>query len=114
MKIEITDKHKEIICEALDLYIRAAIGQMDSVVFNRFTEGEMQLTMDNYREEKDRLLLHVEEIQKTVFGYQLHSSKGLYHPKTPASAQIAREIMHVFEGKNRLTKHEPEMKILED
>lgn len=116
MKIEITETHKRIILEALDLYIRAGIGQLESVVNNKFTQNEIfKKDVDQFPFIRQEIDLHVAKLKKMIFNQPLHGGMGLYHPDAPKDAQIAREISCVFEGKDRLTKHEPQIVIdLED
>jgi hypothetical protein len=91
--LQITEKHAEIIADALDFYVRIGLGQFEEIV--RVYDRKYALSP----EVKQRM---VEQIQaaKVLAGHTLHGSYGLLSPEVSDRFRVAYDILQVVRDRN--------------
>jgi hypothetical protein len=91
--LTITEKHAEIIADALDLYVRIGLGQFEKIV--RVYDRKYALSP----EVKQRM---VEQIQaaKVLAGHTPHGSYGLLSPEVSDRFRVAYDILQVVRDRN--------------
>jgi len=108
-KIELDDKQMRVICDALDMYSRMGMGQLDVAVeeflrlkfYNLYHDRQSYSPENgdlgqNYETHGYRVRRAVDRIKHLVFGHPPNGSWGIHNEKVPWDCREAYDIKQVL------------------
>lgn len=100
IQIEVSEKQAQIILEALDLYSRLGMGQMEEV--DNLRSLLSRANIDDRRERRELL----EKLKKLYFPeLSRNEYYGIFGDKTPEESKIAYDLIQVLRNKIAYHKH---------